>query len=289
MTVGLRTLAVHDDVQGVDVPVHLLYPSDGAELIERSPYPIGVVRDGRAVGEKIRPIVVSHGGRGTPWVYRDLISHLVKAGFAVIALEHPGDRLRDDALYGREETLQNRPRHVKLGLDAAFEDETLGPRLSERAVGMFGQSMGGYTALAIAGGRPGVDAAHADDGVPKVVDVVHDRRVRALVLHAPTAFWFSYEGALGGVDLPILLLEPEKEEVLPPGHAQIIVHGVKDASKVDHRLVQGAGHFAALTPFPEAMQRRNFPPAQDPEGFDRAAYQVGMNADIAAFFDSHLS
>ncbi|MEO8796687.1 MAG: alpha/beta hydrolase, partial [Polyangiaceae bacterium] len=117
----------------------------------------------------------------------------------------------------------------------------------------------------------------------------HDPRVRALVLHAPTAFWFAYEGALRSVDLPILLLEPEKEEILPPGHAQIIADGVKDASKVDHRIVKGAGHFAALTPFPESMKRPNFPPAHDPAGFDRAAYQVQMNVDVAAFFDASLT
>ncbi len=289
MTVGLKTLSIRDDAQGVEVPVHLLYPSSGVAMIVRLPYPMEVARDAAPVGEGLRPIVISHGGRGTPWVYRDLISHLVKAGFAVIALEHPGDRLRDDALYGKEKTLQNRPRHVKLGIDAAFEDETLGPRLSEHGVGMFGQSMGGYTALAVAGGNPRVDEAHSDDGTRKLVDVVHDPRVRALVLHAPTAFWFAYEGALRGVDLPILLLEPEKEEILPPGHAQIIVRGVKDASKVDHRIVKGAGHFAALTPFTASMKRPNFPPAHDPEGFDRAAYQVHMNDDITAFFDAYLS
>ena len=289
MSVGLESLTVHDDVQGVDVPVHLLYPTDGVETVERLPYPIGVVRGRAPTGQGIRPIVLSHGGRGTPWVYRDLISHLVNAGFCVIALEHPGDRLKDDALYGKEATLRNRPRHVKLGIDAAFDHPVVGPCLSERGVGMFGQSMGGYTALAIAGGRPGVDAKHADDGVQKIVDVVHDPRVRALVLHAPTAFWFRHPGALANVDLPMLLLEPEKEEVLPPGHAKIIVDGVKDASKVDHRVIPGAGHFAALTPFPASMKRFDFAPAHDPEGFDRAAYQIGMNADVTAFFDKYLS
>lgn len=289
MNVGLRSVVARDDVQGVDVPVHLLYPTHAPTELVKQRYPIEAARDGAPEGRNLRPIVVSHGGRGTPWVMRGLLTFLASQGFVVVALEHPGDRLFDDALYGKEKTLHNRPRHVKLGIDAAFEDTLVGPRLSTRGVGVFGQSMGGFTALAAAGGRPGVDAAHADDGVQKMLDVTHDPRIRALVLHAPTAFWFVPEGALAAVDVPILLFEPEKEEILPPGHAAIIVNGVRDPKKVDHRIEKGAGHFASLTPFPESMKRPDFPPANDPPGFDRVAYQKTLFPEIAAFFDTHLS
>ncbi len=58
---------------------------------------------------------------------------------------------------------------------------------------------------------------------------------------------------------------------------------MRDAGRIDHAVVPGAGHFAFLSPFPPAMTRPEFPPSQDPEGFDRAAYQPRLCAEIVAF------
>ncbi len=61
---------------------------------------------------------------------------------------------------------------------------------------------------------------------------------------------------------------------------RIIMKGIGDRVPITHETVQNAGHFAFMSPFPAEMSRPDFPPAQDPPGFDRAAYQPILQAKI---------
>jgi predicted dienelactone hydrolase len=214
--------------------------------------------------------------------------HLARAGFVVALPEHPGNNRSDNSLANTAANLENRPRHVRLVLDAIFEDAELGKRLSPGGVGVIGHSMGGYTALAVAGGRPSSFPNESPDGQARAIPVVHDPRVRALVLLAPASPWFMAEGALAGVEIPILMRTAERDEHTPAMHAEIILRGVPDPQRIDHRVVPNAGHFSFQSPFPPAMTRPEFPPSQDPAGFDRAAFQPVLHAEILAFLRASL-
>jgi pimeloyl-ACP methyl ester carboxylesterase len=148
--------------------------------------------------------------------------------------------------------------------------------------------MGGYTALAIAGGEPTPFPNETPDGQSKLVNVTHDDRVKALVLLAPAAGWYRELRSLAKVNVPILMLTGEKDQFTPPFHSEWIKNRVTDQAKVDHRVVPNAGHFAFMSPFPIAMIRPDFPPSQDPEGFDRAAYQPILYADVERFLRAQL-
>jgi hypothetical protein len=80
----------------------------------------------------------------------------------------------------------------------------------------------------------------------------------------------------------------ERDEQTPPFHAEIILRGVADPRRVSHRCIAGASHYAFLTPFPPAMRRPGFVPAQDPEGFDRAALHRTLDDEIATFLRENL-
>jgi predicted dienelactone hydrolase len=289
VTVGLRALEVVDVVQGAPVPVRILYPSRAPERLEHfGPYPLAVATDAPVEGERLPLVVISHGTGGSPWPYRGMAAHLARAGFVVALPEHPGNSRSDDSLAGTAANLENRPRHVRLVLDALFADAQLGRRLSAAGVGVIGHSMGGYTALAVAGGRPSCFANESPDGQVHAVPVVRDPRVRALVLLAPASPWFILEGALADVDLPILMRTAERDEHTPALHAEIILRGVPHPERIDHRVVPNAGHFSFQSPFPPAMTRPGFPPSQDPSGFDRVAYQPVLHAEILTFLRAVL-
>jgi hypothetical protein len=53
-------------------------------------------------------------------------------------------------------------------------------------------------------------------------------------------------------------------------------------------VIQGAGHFSAMSKFPAALTSAAFPPSQDPEGFDREAYQPNLFADVERFLKANL-
>ncbi|ATB30911.1 alpha/beta hydrolase family protein [Melittangium boletus] len=289
MTVGCRALDVADEVQGARIPVWVLYPTRAPEHLEHfGPYPLAVAPDAPVEGERLPLVVISHGTGGSPWTYRGMAAHLARAGFVVALLEHPGNSRSDNRLAGTAANLENRPRHVRLVLDAVAANEHLGKWLSPEGVGVIGHSLGGYTALAVAGGRPSSFPNEEPHGQARALPVVRDPRVRALVLLAPASPWFMAEGALADVDLPILMRTAERDEHTPAFHAELISRGVPHPQRIDHRVVPNAGHFSFQSPFPPSMTKPGFPPSQDPEGFDRLAFQPVLHAEILTFLRDSL-
>ena len=88
--------------------------------------------------------------------------------------------------------------------------------------------------------------------------------------------------------VPMLILSGEKDTITTSWHAEIVLRGVRDPALIDHELIAGAGHFSFMSPFPAAMVRPDFPPSQDPEGFDRAGFQPVLEARIVAFLGRDL-
>ena len=107
-------------------------------------------------------------------------------------------------------------------------------------------------------------------------------RVRALVLLAPAVFWFAPPASLAHIRIPILMFSGEHDDITPAGQAEIVRDGVAEGM-LEHRVIQGAGHFSFQSVFPLALTRPDFAPSQDPPGFDRAAFQPVLHAEIAAF------
>jgi predicted dienelactone hydrolase len=281
MNVGYRALEGIDDVQRVTVPVRALYPTHAPARAQAfGPYELEVAHRAEPAGERLPVVVVSHGGGATPWPLRLLAAHLARAGWCAALVEHPGDRRGDDALANKPENLANRPRHVRRALDALHADPLLGPRLTAGAT-IVGHSMGGYTALAVAGGRPIALPNQTPDGVAHPVAVEPDPRVRAVALLAPAVPWFMAPGALDAVRVPLLVRTAEHDTLTPPFFIEQILAGLPAGTHVDLAVVPGAGHFSFLAPMPPAFAHA--PPAQDPPGFDRVAYQPRLCAEVEAF------
>jgi predicted dienelactone hydrolase len=286
--VGCRTVEVLDPIQGVRIPTSLFFPTHEPPRPERfEPFVLDVATNAAVAGEELPLVLISHGTGSSPWLFRQLGAHLAREGFVVAMIRHPGNNRGDDGLAFTVVNLENRPRHLQLVIEAAFADELVGPRLARGSVGVIGHSIGAYTALAIAGGRPMAGANETKDGIQHPVDVVHDARVAALVLLAPAAGWYMNEGALAGVNVPILLRSGDRDEFTQAIHGDIIERGVR--GRVDRRVVVNAGHFSFFSPYPEELKRPELAPSQDPPGFDRRSYQATLHEEIATFLRATLS
>jgi predicted dienelactone hydrolase len=276
--------AIPDEIQGVDLPAWLFYPTRAAERVEQfGPYPFSVAFGAPPLGSNWPLVVVSHGNNGTPWTHRETARALVQAGYAVVSVEHLGNSRTDSSLANTSENLANRPRHLRLAVDWALMHCELNEHVSKTNVFGLGHSIGAYTVLAAAGGEPSM--AYGPGRLGPRVAVVHDPRLRALVLLAPASPWFIPEGSLANVDLPILLWSGELDSLAPALHSEIILRGVARRQRVDYRVEQGAGHFSFQSPFPASMVSPEFAPSQDPPGFDRAAFQVKLNREIIGFLE----
>jgi predicted dienelactone hydrolase len=301
--VGCRAIEVRDASRGLAIAAWLLYPTRApAQRAAIGPWPLDLAIDAPIdPGGPFPLVAISHGNGASPWTQHELIAHLVRSGFAVAALEHPGNCRSDNSL-GRTdgvmliENLLRRPHHLRLVIDAAFADGALGPHLAASAgVGVIGTSIGGYTAAAIAGGRAqtfpdDVEAAarRAPDAatLARLVPLATERdpRVRAAVLLVPALAFFAAPGALAAVDAPLLVRSGALDPICPPAQ---IAHALRDHARVDHVTVPGAGHFSFLSPFPAALA--SLPPASDPPGFDRASYFPTLARDVTAFLRAALT
>jgi predicted dienelactone hydrolase len=282
---GCRIVEFVDDELGAPFPTLIMYPTGSPQRSATlgGPYTADVAMNAPVAPGTWPLVVVSHGSGGSHLLYRALAAHLARHGFVVALPEHPLNNRNNNELAGTAANLANRPRHIRLVVDRVVSGDVLGPHLTPDTVAIVGHSIGGYTALALAGGRPVAFPHETPDQRPRPVDVTADGRVRALVLLAPATAWFMNEGALDAVRVPILMLTAEKDEHTPHWQAEIVRKGVRDETLVEHRVVANAGHYSFLSPFPEKMISPTFPPSQDPEGFDRARFHEEMNADVLHF------
>ena len=124
----------------------IAYPTEAAEVsVEEGSFRFSASRDAPvAAGARFPVVLFSHGGGrgpGTPLVHGDLLLHLARQGFIVIAPFHPAS----------EQPFVDRPRHIHKALDSVLAD----PRFSNHAdpdrIGMMGFSFGGAVTLIVAG------------------------------------------------------------------------------------------------------------------------------------------
>ena len=287
--VGYYALEVTDDALGLTFPLAVLYPSDTPGQAETvGPYRLDVARDAPPKAGTFPLVLLSYGTGGSGLTHRALAHYLARQGVVVGLPEHPHNNRDDDAWANTAQNLAARPRHLQLAIDSLFDNPKFAASLKPNAVGLIGHSLGGYTALALAGGRPTSVPRDSPNGMGQPIPVPVDVRVKALVLLAPATPWFLAAGTLRHVQAPILLLSAEKDEHTPAWHGETVLNGVSNPGAVTHRVVPNAGHFSFLSPFPTARVSPAFPPSQDPPGFDRAAFHEELNAEVLAFLRQAL-
>jgi predicted dienelactone hydrolase len=273
-SVGLRADKLADPRSGSDIPVIFLYPTTSVSApTQLGPYQLDVAADGEPAVNVSGVILISHGSGSTPLVYRNLGWALAQAGYLVAMPEHPGNNRNDNSLADSSENLFNRPRHLSVVLDY-LEGSARSGALGRVIV--IGHSMGGYTGLAIAGGRPQTSAGDA-------VATVADPRIGGLVLLAPATPWFAQPGALRDIHIPVMLRTAEHDPHTPDWQADIVREGLSPDSLLDDQQVANAGHYSFLSVFPAAMAQPGFAPAQDPPGFNRSAYEPRLAAEVLEF------
>jgi len=93
--------------------------------------------------------------------------------------------------------------------------------------------------------------------------------------------------SLAKVGVPVRLYAAELDAVVPGRyHAEPLRQTLKPAP--EFVLVRGAGHYAFVEPFPDAVKQQAGEGATDPPGFDRAIFQEKLRHEIAEFLDRVL-
>ncbi|AYV57757.1 alpha/beta fold hydrolase [Leptospira kmetyi] len=278
--VGSIQTRIRDEIQNLSFPVLIQYPTlHSPQPTLFGPYSMDVSVDAEIADGRFPLIVISHGNGGSHLVYRTISACLAKNGYIVAMPEHFGNNRNDNSLENTIANLVNRPKHISLTVDSILSDPKFNKWIQSDKIAVIGHSMGGYTALALAGGIPWTQEAEK-------VEVSSDARIKAIVLMAPGAGWFM--NSLSQVTIPILLYSAEHDPITPSWNADIVRNGVSDPAQVTYRFVSNAGHFSFLSPFPDSMKNPNFRPSTDPDGFDREKFHRELPKEILEFLNEKL-
>lgn len=277
---GSVQLKIRDESGKISFPVLVQYPTnEPSKPTAFGPYIMDVSPDAEVLEGQYPLVIISHGNGGSHLLYRTISTHLAKNGYIVAMVEHYGNNRNNNELEYTTENLINRPRHISLTINEMLSENRFYKSIASDKIAVIGHSMGGYTALALAGGVP-----RTKEGLK--VDVSSDDRIKAIVLLAPGTGWFM--NSLDKVTIPILMLTAQHDPVTPAWNAEIVLKGVPDQSQVIFREVENAGHFSFLSPFPDAMKKPDFLPSTDPKGFDREQFHKELPVEILDFLNDKL-
>ena len=300
---GFQRATVPD---GNDEPleVGIWYPSDAPV----SPQPLNSFSQSVAInapvaGNHLPLILISHGTGGAFSDHYDTALALAKAGFVVAAVTHTGDNHKNQS---KMALVADRPRHVSLLLDYMLAAWPARDQLDPTRVGVFGFSLGGFTALVLIGAVPDMarigpycaehpqDFAcsvtrerHLDVPTPTAETWLHDARIKAAVIAAPALGFTFTPAGLSAVSVPVQLWRAEEDEILPhPNYAQAVYEALP--RKPDYHVVPNARHLAFLAPCSETLAKKAPEVCRDEPDFDRAAFHEKFNAAVVAFFETQL-
>lgn len=144
-------------------PAHfaLYYPTpDAARAIPMGPFPQTVAINGTPESKFKGLIVISHGTASTDIGFATLAQALARNGYLVASVEHVGDTWQDQSMRATPgRYFAERPRQASRVIDTLLADPQWRAGIPNGAdgrprIGALGHSAGGYTVLALAGGRP---------------------------------------------------------------------------------------------------------------------------------------
>lgn len=300
----------------------VFYPASAAEQpVQRGPFALSWAAGAEPLPGNARLIVISHGSGGAPWVHVDLARLLVQRGFVVALPQHRGDNNLDASSPGPQ-SWDLRPAEVSRSIDLVARHPALSSHLALDAVGVFGGSAGGHTALTLAGGqwsparfrdhcRQHIEQDFAScvgftmrltggwlDGLKlwlarRIIDWRFtdetlrshaDPRVAAAVAMVPFAADFVPESlAVPRVPLGLVIAGLDVSQV-PRFHVQAVRAACEPRCEVLMDL-PGAGHGAMLSPLPP-LEPGSIAShlLSDPPSFDRERTLPVLHERIADFF-----
>ena len=161
---GMTTLEVQDPTGRRDLEGLLWYPTEADGPVDvdfESKVWVSntVIKDATPINELLPLIVVSHGMFGNAYNQAWFSAEMARRGYAVAAINHPGTStwLRDP---DQRRALWERPKDISRVIDVATSPEGLPVRIDDDRIFMAGHSLGGFTALVLAGAR--FDKDHLD-------------------------------------------------------------------------------------------------------------------------------
>ncbi|GAB4374730.1 MAG: alpha/beta hydrolase [Elainellaceae cyanobacterium] len=219
-------------------------------------------------------IVISHGLGSDRSTYAYLAKHLASYGFAVAVPEHPGSNSQQlqALISGRASQVTAPSEFVDRPLDIKYLLDQLGHlmrtepsfrrRIDLQQVGVIGQSMGGYTALALAGAQINFQQLEADCtedtfnlslllqcralDLPPQTPNFYDQRVKAVIAISPIGSSLLGEADYAAIRTPVMIISASSDTIAPALPEQIRPFTWLQTPEKYLLLLRGGTHFSTI-------------------------------------------
>jgi predicted dienelactone hydrolase len=262
-------------------------------------------------------IVISHGLGLDSSNFRYLANHLASQGFAVVVPNHPHSRQSliknktSDLVEPGEFT--DRPLDIKYILDQLEKanqfDVNFKGRLNLQQVGVFGQSFGGYTALALAGAKMNFEQLEKDctpaglrntwnmslmlqcralelPNKSEKEDNLRDERVKAAIAVNPITSSIFGQAGLNQITTPVMLIGSSEDTVAPALAEQILPFSWLTHPQKYLLLLLGGTHFSTIGNGNSGSQQVALPAEMVGDGNQARAY---IKALSLPFFQAYVA
>lgn len=268
---------------------------------------------------KKRPLIImSHGTGGSAYQLMWLGRRLAAAGYIAAAVDHHGNTAAEDAYDPRGFRLfWERAEDLSRVVDHLILDPRFGSVIDEGKIGAVGFSLGGYTVVAIAGGRIDLDqldrfcssperdaTCDPQSEYPDIVSEFEalrnsvrvtesmarhgrsfkDTRIRAIVSLAPALGMAFTTDSLSKIEIPVRLVVGDSDNIAPgKTNAQVITDNITGAQLTI--LEGGPGHYVFLNTCTKRGMRY-VPICKDAEGVDRSSIHELVSRIVVDHFRS---
>ncbi|MFN6516148.1 MAG: alpha/beta hydrolase [Nostoc sp. CreGUA01] len=265
-------------------------------------------------------IVISHGLGLDSSNFQYLATHLASYGFVVAVPNHPGSdpkKLRSILNKHANELaqpseFQDRPLDITYILNqlekANQSDSRLKNRLNVQNVGVFGQSLGGYTALALAGAKINFEQLKQDcqlTGLEKTWNMslllqcralelnnsgkdynLRDERVKAAIAVNPITSSIFGQAGLNQIKTPVMIVSSSDDTVAPALSEQILPFSWLANSQKYLVMLVGGTHFSTIGNSNSGNQQVSLPVEMIGDASQAHRY---MNVLSLPFFQTYVA
>jgi len=302
------------------------YPA-AADAIETDWNIAGIFKAGRnalnadiiEAPDQLPLIVLSHGTGGAAlqlsWLAETLASH----GYIVAAINHHGNTAAEDNYLPQGFVLWwERALDLSVAIDKLLLDPQFGARINPSKIGASGFSIGGYTALALAGAQVDLDQwkvfcdanpiqcmlpPEADFTLDEVANIIEndakakqsmsrsdnsykDPRVKAVYSIAPVLGQALNTDSLSTISIPVhISVGSNDNQAAAELNAEIMASNITDAKLT---VLPDVAHYTFLSRCSLKGKLLVRDLCSDPKGVQRAQVHAEVGADILRFFEASL-
>ena len=309
--IGITTLNLHDASRDRPITTEVWYPVD-ADVPAKSATGFWIrcdeARDAPPSKKQAKYplIVMSHGHGGDRFNISWIAEALSANGYIVAAMDHWGNTWNNKIPESCARPWE-RPRDISFVIEQLTKHSKFKDYIDSTKIGFTGYSLGGATGIWVAGAEAGqVDYEQIKEicsvelaGIasPELLDQIDftqafgsfkDPRIRAALVMAPALGWLFSEESLQAIEIPVFIVAPEKDPIVPAEKNAIIF--ANQITRSSLKMLRGdADHYIFLNRA-TAVGRRFLEPKlfNDPSSVDRKKVHEELARNAVKFFNENL-